>query len=178
MKIKATMRLLPIILASAIMAISCTGVQDVANTITPTPTSVSLIGKYSYSEKIDSVRIQVETPTPQYIYLSRDYFLELNDGGTARLFISEMASADRVFITQYVGTYSVENHSILLNVKNMTLCDGVSIIVSGTIQNTNSNSINLSMDNCPPQAKNIVLAAESPISTFKIYQMQNTTTHN
>ena len=176
MKIMATMRLLPIILVSAISAVSCTGVQDAAN-VNPSPTSQSVTGNYKYAEVMDSIRIQVQTPTPQYIYLSREYFLELKENNAARLFVTEWASADRVLITQFVGTYAISNNSIQLKLKNMTVCDGVDIYVDGQVQGL-SNKLQLSLQHCPPMANNIILSAESPISTFTIYPMENSTAHN
>jgi hypothetical protein len=175
MKFMTPMRLLPILLVSAMLAVSCTGVQDVADTTTPSTTpSISLNGKYKYAEVMDSIRIQVETPTPQYIYLGREYFLELKGTSEATLFVTEWASADRVVITQYVGTYTRSGNAFQLVLKNMTMCDGIDIIVAGQVQGTN-NKIQLAMQHCPPVSNNIVFEAEPSISTFTVYDMKSTT---
>ncbi len=174
MKNMETMRLLPILLVSAMLAVSCTGVQDVADTTTPTTPSISLNGKYKYAEVMDSIRIEVETPTPQYIYLSREYFLELKGTNEASLFVTEWASADRVMITQYVGTYAKTGNAFQLVLKNMTMCDGVDIIVAGQVQGT-TGKLQLALQHCPPVSNNIIFEAEQSISTFTVYEMKSTT---
>jgi hypothetical protein len=180
MKIMATKRYLPILLVSAIMAVSCTGVQDVA-AVTPTPTSLTVKGNYSFSEVIDSIQTQVKTETEpaQFFYLKREYSLELAGNGTAgnsdaRLFIIEWAAADRVFITQFKGSYTLSNNEIQLVLKNMTLCDGIDIFVQGNIENGTASQLKLSVQHCPPANKNIVLTAEPALSTIT----KNSTTHN
>jgi hypothetical protein len=177
MKIMATMRYLPIVLVSAILAVSCTGVQDVADvTPDPTPTSLTVQGNYSFAEVIDSIQTlaSTETAPAQFFYLKREYNLELKGSSDARLFITEWAAPDRVFIFQYVGTYTVSQNDIQLVLKNMTLCDGIEMFVSGKIQNGLANQLKLAMQHCPPANKNIELTAEPVITTLKM----NSTTHN
>lgn len=177
MKIMATKRYLPIVLVSAILAVSCSGVQDVANvTPDPTPTSLSVQGSYSFAEVIDSIQTlaSTETAPAQFFYLKREYNLELMGNNDARLFITEWAAPDRVFIFQYLGTYTVSQNDIQLVLKNMTLCDGIEMLVSGKIQSCPANQLKLAMQNCPPADKKIELTAEPAVSNLKM----NSTAHN
>lgn len=179
MKIMGTMRLLPIVLVSAIMAVSCSGVQGAAE-VNPTPQIKSVQGDYSFSEVIDSIQTvaQTEEAPAQFFYLKREYTLQLVDlpatsTSEAHLFITEWASPDRVFITHFKGSYSFQNGSVRLVLNNMTLCDGVDIVVEGQVSAAN-NLLKLSFQHCPPVYKNIELISDSPVSTFTA----NSTTHN
>lgn len=179
MKIMGPMRLLPIILVSAIMAVSCSGVQDAAE-VNPTPQIKSIEGEYSFSEVIDSIQTAAPTETTpaQFFYLKREYTLQLVDkskssANEAHLFITEWASPDRVFITHFKGSFTFEGQSVRLVLNNMTVCDGVDIIVDGQV-NTASSQLKLAFQHCPPVYKNIELVSDSPISTLTA----NSTTHN
>lgn len=180
MKIMATLRSLPIVLAGAIMAVSCTGVQDEAQ-VTPTPTNLTVKGEYSFTEVIDSIQTQAKTETQPatFFYLKREYYLELSGNGEAGsnealLFISEWASPDRVFITTFKGSYTLQGNAVQLVFRNMTLCDGVDIIANGTIEQTSNSLLKLSVDHCPPANKRIELTAEASAKGLTA----NSTTHN
>lgn len=179
MKIMATVRFMPIVLVSAIMAVSCSGVQGAAE-VNPTPQIKSVQGDYSFAEVIDSIQTvaQTEDAPAQFFYLKREYTLQLVENGKsttneAHLFITEWASPDRVFITHFKGQYSFQGQSVRLVLNNMTLCDGVDIVVEGQV-NAANNLLKLSFQHCPPVYKNIELISDSPVSALTA----NSTTHN